>query len=167
MNSAHLALNKLADESVFARYEPPGAIHDEMFAADGRLRGHWGEFASLVDGLGPLELTRRWQQARRLIDENGVTYNVHSDPQGRDRRWELDALPLVMESGEWSRLSAGLTQRARLLNAILQDVYGPQHLLREGMLPSELILGHPGFLRPCHGWSVPGDRYLHLHAARG
>ncbi len=165
MNSAHIALNPLADKSVFARYEPPGAVYDEMFAGDGRLRGHWGEFASLVDGLGPLELTRRWQQARRLIDENGVTYNVHSDPQGRDRRWELDALPLVMESGEWSRLSAGLTQRARLLNAILQDVYGPQHLLREGLLPSELILGHPGFLRPCHGWSVPGDRYLHLHAA--
>ena len=165
MNPANIASEKLGAESVFHRYEPLGPVYDEMFAADGRMRGHWQEFANLLDALGPQELSRRWEQARRLIHENGVTYNVHGDPQGRDRRWELDALPLLMDSREWSVLSAGLAQRARLLNAILLDLYGPQQLLREGLLPSELVFGHPGFLRVCHGWPVPSDRYLHLYAA--
>jgi uncharacterized circularly permuted ATP-grasp superfamily protein/uncharacterized alpha-E superfamily protein len=112
-----------------------------------------------------VELGRRWEQAGRLIQENGVTYNAHSDPQGRDRRWELDALPLVMRHDEWSRLSDGLAQRARLLDALLADIYGPQHLVREGLLPGQFVFGHPGFLRACRGLPVPGNRYLHWSAA--
>jgi uncharacterized circularly permuted ATP-grasp superfamily protein/uncharacterized alpha-E superfamily protein len=115
--------------------------------------------------LGPRELTRRWEHAGRLIHENGVAYNVHGDPQGSDRRWELDPLPLLMPSEAWAVLSAGLAQRARLLNAVLVDIYGPQQLVREGLLPSELLYAHRGFLRPCHGLKVPNACYLHLYGA--
>ncbi len=94
-----------------------------------------------------------------------MTYNVHGDPQGRDRRWDLDAVPLVVRNAEWQALSAGLVQRAQLLDAILADLYGQQRLVREGLLPAELLYAHPRFLRPCHNLNVPGDRRLHLYAA--
>jgi uncharacterized circularly permuted ATP-grasp superfamily protein len=64
--------------------------------------------------------------AARQIQENGVTYNVYADPKGADRPWELDLLPHVLAADEWQQLSAGIAQRARLLNAVLADLYGPQ-----------------------------------------
>jgi uncharacterized circularly permuted ATP-grasp superfamily protein/uncharacterized alpha-E superfamily protein len=82
-----------------------------------------------------------------------------------DRPWALDALPLVLDAVEWQGLSAGLAQRARLLNLVLSDLYGPQQLLREGLLPAEVVLAHPGFLRPCHGTLLPESLFLHLYAA--
>ena len=115
--------------------------------------------------LGPQEMARRWSQARRLIHENGVTYNVYGDPQGMDRPWELDAIPLVVASAEWRALEGALAQRARLLNSILADLYGPQTLLHDGSLPPDLVFAHPGFLRPCHGLALPEACHLHLFAA--
>ena len=150
--------------SLFHGYQPPSGKFDEMFSAPGVLRPHWKQFVEALDAMGRPELGRRWEIAQRLIRENGVTYNVHGDEQGYDRPWELDALPLLIPAAEWSALSAGLTQRARLLNMILADVYGPQTLLASGDLPAEFVYAHPNFLRPCHRVRVPRDTYLHLYA---
>ncbi len=165
MNRARMAQATTDTTGFFDDYRPLAGVYDEMVDAQGAMRPAWRELANLLGALGTGELDRRWEQARRVIHENGVTYNVHGDPQGRDRRWELDALPWVMDPAEWSTLSAGLAQRAALLNAILADVYGPQRLLRERIVPPELVLGQSGFLRPAHGWSVPHHRYLHLYAS--
>ncbi len=135
-----------------------------MFSAPGEVRPHWSEFVEAMDAMGRPELARRWEIAQRLIRENGVTYNIHGDEQGRDRPWELDAIPLLIPAAEWSSLVAGLTQRARLLNMILADIYGPQSLLSSGDLPAEFVYAHPNFLRPCHRVRVPRDTYLHLYA---
>ena len=119
----------------------------------------------MLDSLGVEELTRRWEQARRLIRENGVTYNVYGDPQGMQRPWELDAVPLVIAPEEWEHLAAALVQRVQVLNALVADVYGPQRLLSAGLLPPELVFAHPGFLRPCYNVRVPQNHYVHLYAA--
>ena len=95
---------------------------------------------------------------------------MYGDPLGLDRPWNLDAIPLLIPPAEWSQLEAGLIQRARLLNLILADLYGPQQLLRRGQIPPALVFANPGFLRPCHGVNVSGNTYLHLLAvdlARG
>jgi uncharacterized circularly permuted ATP-grasp superfamily protein/uncharacterized alpha-E superfamily protein len=165
MNATQLQARQLPAGSLFRAYEPPRGVYDELVDADGSLRPQWQPFVELLDALGADEIERRWQQARRLIHEHGVTYNVHGDPQGRDRRWELDALPLLMRHDEWTTLSGGLVQRARLLDAILADLYGPQQLVRDGLLPPELVFGQPGFLRPCHGIHVNAPGRLHLYAA--
>src|SRR5579872_3622305 len=143
--------------------ETPG-IYDEMAAAPGILRPHWDEFIKSLSALGAPELTRRWQTARQRIRENGVTYNVYGDPLGMDRPWNLDAIPLLISPNEWRELEAGLIQRARLLNWILADLYGPQKLLRGGHLPPAVVFANPGFLRPCHTLPVPDDAFLHLLA---
>ncbi|MBC7853623.1 MAG: circularly permuted type 2 ATP-grasp protein, partial [Pirellulaceae bacterium] len=103
--------------------------------------------------------------ARRLLRENGVTYNFYGAPQGPGRPWELDPIPLLITKREWQRLAVGLIQRATLLNRVLADLYGPRELLRHGTIPPELLYNHPGYLLPCHGIRPPGDVYLHLYAA--
>jgi uncharacterized circularly permuted ATP-grasp superfamily protein/uncharacterized alpha-E superfamily protein len=149
--------------------ETPG-VYDEMCPAPGALRPHWDKFIHALSALGDQELARRWQTAKHRIRENGVTYNVYGDPLGMDRPWNLDAIPLVIPPPEWSQLEAGLIQRARLLNMILVDLYGPQRLLHGGLIPAALVFANPGFWRPCHGVRVLGGTYLHLLAvdlARG
>jgi uncharacterized circularly permuted ATP-grasp superfamily protein/uncharacterized alpha-E superfamily protein len=147
------------------RYEGASGVFDETVASGGVLRAHWHSFFEGMGALGLPELSRRWEEARHLIRENGVTYNVYGDPRGMDRPWELDPIPLLIAPDDAATIEAGLAQRARLLDRVLADLYGPQTSLTAGVLPPELVFGHPGFLRPCCGLKVPGDRYLHLYAA--
>jgi uncharacterized circularly permuted ATP-grasp superfamily protein/uncharacterized alpha-E superfamily protein len=144
-------------------YQPADGVFDEMLAGPGMLRPHCEGFVRSVESMGPVEFTARRDNARRAIRENGVTYNVYGDPQGIDRPWELDMVPLIVSADEWSRLEEGLIQRTRLLNLILLDLHGPQRLLRSGLLPPSFALANPSFLRPCHGLPVPRDIYLHMH----
>lgn len=148
-----------------ANYRPPPGLFDEMHDPSGAVRPVWRRMAAAFDELKLDGLQRQADHARRLLRENGVTYGVYGEEREHERPWELDCVPMVMSSGEWITLGEGLTQRATLLNLILLDLYGRQDLLKQGLLPAELVLGHPGFLLPCHGIAVPNDCYLHLYAA--
>ncbi len=155
---------------LIGNYLPIEGTLDEMLDAQGQIRPHWRVIIEDLAALGPRERARRWETARRLIRENGITYNIYGDPQGLRRPWELDFVPLVLTSQEWAGIEAGLKQRARLLNNVARDIYGPQRLLKEGVLPASLVLGNPDFLRPMHGVKVPGDSFVHFYAvdlARG
>jgi uncharacterized circularly permuted ATP-grasp superfamily protein/uncharacterized alpha-E superfamily protein len=149
---------------LFEGYHPSPGTYDEMMTASGALRPHCEGFVRSLEGLGRHEFTSRWEGAKRSIRENGVTYNIYGDPQGMDRPWELDMVPLLISPAEWSRLETGLIQRTRLLNLILADLYGPQTLLAAGLLPPSLVFSNPAFLLPCHGVRVPHGIHLHLHA---
>src|SRR5947209_20091848 len=138
---------------------------DESALALGEPRPHWKEFLASLERLGADELSLRWENARRLIREHGVTYNVYGDPQGTDRPWVLDVVPLLIPSAEWRAIQEGLVQRARLFNLVLADVYGPQRLLHDGMLPPAFVFANPNFLRPCHNIRVARGIHLHLQWA--
>ena len=96
--------------------------------------------------------------------EDGVTYNVTVGEQSTPRPWLLDPVPVVLSAEEWASLEKGLAQRAELLDLILTDLYGPRRLLAEGLIPAEVVFGHPGFLRACDQVRLPGDHQL-FHAA--
>jgi uncharacterized circularly permuted ATP-grasp superfamily protein/uncharacterized alpha-E superfamily protein len=145
-------------------YSPAPGIYDEMSSAPGVFRPWWDSYVASISTLGPEELARRWRTARQRIRENGVTYNVYGDPLGINRPWNLDAIPLLISPNEWRELEAGLIQRARLLNWILADLYGPQKLLKGGHLPPATIFANPAFWRACHGLPMPDDAYLQLIA---
>jgi uncharacterized circularly permuted ATP-grasp superfamily protein len=133
--------------------------------SEGRVRSHW---QSLIDGVAKDDAQaarRATELTRRMIVENGITYNVYADAQGRDRPWILDPLPYVLTAQEWAEIESGVSQRARLLNAVLVDLYGKQELLSQGALPAELPFGHPNFLWPCNGIRPLGDRWLSIYAA--
>jgi uncharacterized circularly permuted ATP-grasp superfamily protein/uncharacterized alpha-E superfamily protein len=116
------------------------------------------------------DLGPRLARVQRRVQEDGATYNVYADGGEATRQWPLELLPLLIGASEWGRIERGVRQRARLLDATLADVYGPQRLMRDGLLPSSLIYGHPQYLRPMHGMHPPGGAWLHLLAldlARG
>lgn len=145
-------------------YTKEPGVYDEMWGEEG-VHPHWTYFIQSLQSLGCDEIGRRGQEARRLLRENGVTYNVYDDPQGYNRIWDLDPIPTLINSQEWSNIETGLAERAELLNLILRDVYGPRELIKQGLLPLESIYSHAGFLRPCD--QVPGTiaHQLILYAA--
>jgi len=149
---------------LFEGYQPLEGTYDEMLAAPGVLRPHCEGLVRSLEALGRLEFASRGEGARRSLRENGVTYNIYGDPQGVDRPWELDMVPLLISPADWTRLEPALVQRTRLLNLILADLYGPQTLLGTGLLPPSLVFSNPAFLRACHGIRVPHGIHLHLHA---
>lgn len=149
---------------IFHGYEPPKASFDELRDANGALRPAWKEVAGHFSAGGAAAMRSRRDVAVRLLREHGVTYNVYADGQSAERPWELDLLPLILEAGEWERLSAGLIQRTQLLNLVLSDLYGPQTLIGERLLPHGVIDANPGFLRPCHRSLSPEAKFLTFHA---
>ncbi|MDY0005355.1 MAG: circularly permuted type 2 ATP-grasp protein [Spongiibacteraceae bacterium] len=128
-------------------YLPMAGAYDEMVDANGRVRPHWEAFASFLDERAPGALAAVQREALRRLKEQGVHYHVYDDPEGMRRPWQLDPLPLLLAETDWQPLEAGLAQRARLFSLLLQDLYGPQRMLREKLLPYELIYRHPEFLR--------------------
>jgi uncharacterized circularly permuted ATP-grasp superfamily protein len=114
--------------------------------------------------MGARELERRWDAGRQLIEANGVTYNIYGDPEGRERPWLLDPIPLIIDAAEWTRIERAVAQRAMLLNSMLADLYGPQRLLKERLLPAGLVYSNPDFLRPCVGIRPTDGVFLHHFA---
>jgi uncharacterized circularly permuted ATP-grasp superfamily protein/uncharacterized alpha-E superfamily protein len=145
-------------------YQPNPGFYDEMLEEAGSVRPHWRHLIDPLEQMGEAGFARRWQEGRRVLHENGTTYNVYSDPQSTGRPFPLDPLPFVIDSAEWTSIAAAIEQRALLLNSILADLYGPQKLLKDG-LPPELVYPNPAFLRPCCHVPVPGGVYLHIYAA--
>jgi uncharacterized circularly permuted ATP-grasp superfamily protein/uncharacterized alpha-E superfamily protein len=116
------------------------------------------------------ELDELQKSLARKIENNGITYNLYSDAVSQPRPWSLDLLPMIIDQAQWQQIERGVAQRAELLNRILADIYGPQDLVKNGMLPTALIHGHPGYLRPVHGAMPRGRAFLHIAAfdlARG
>ena len=144
---------------------PRRASMTKCWAPAKQLRPHWGALSESLTAMGNKGLTRRWREGQRLIHDNGITYNVYSDPESTSRPWPLDPVPLMMDPAEWKTIEAAVIQRATLFNSILADLYGPQRLLREKMIPAELVFPNPAFLRPCWGIEPPGGVFLHMYAA--
>lgn len=139
-----------------------GAAYDELSADGVNPRPHWTHLMESLRTIGSEELVRRWNRAERRIRENGITYNIYSDPLGATRPWKIDMLPLLIPADEWKFLEQGIIQRAQLLSRILEDLYGPQELIAHGHLPAALLYANPAFLRPLVGVRVPPQSYLHM-----
>ena len=137
---------------------------DEMLSRNRQINPHWHGFMKALDTLGLAEMESRHKEVQRLLRENGVTYVVHGEQQGH-RPWELDPIPLIISKADWETISGGLTQRAELLNLILMDLYGERRLIKDGLIPPEVIYAHAGFLRTCVGITPTESRFLVNYAA--
>ncbi|WP_276503585.1 circularly permuted type 2 ATP-grasp protein [Terrimonas pollutisoli] len=151
--------------SLLQQYIPALSSYNELFSDDNNIRPDWQTFFSSLHELGYKELQNRNIDILRLLKENGVAYNIYNDPSGQSRPWELDPIPQLITANEWETINAGLIQRAELFNLLLKDIYGPQTLIKNGIIPQELIYLHPGFLRSCVNIKLPGTQHLVLYAA--
>ena len=150
-------------------------VWDELRQPGGGLRPPWQHFAQCLSAPTPglavaADLDRRVAQVVQQIGIDGVTHNVFSEAGVASRPWSLELLPLLIQPADWAAIEAGAVQRAQLLQSMLADLYGPQRLLHEGLLPPALLLRHPGWLRPMRGVVPPGGMHLYIVAfdlARG
>lgn len=154
-----------ATDRLIEGYRPEDGVFDEFMTRDGEIKPAYGPLLEALGRLTSDDLKRRWETARRIIHEQGITYNVYGDSRGMERPWQLDPIPFVIGQKEWQSLEKALVQRATLINRILADCYGAQTLIRSGWLPPALVFAQPDFLRPCHGLKPPNDTFLHLYAA--
>src|ERR1700722_7752660 len=140
----------------------PG-IPDEYIGQDGEPRVVWTRFFEAFATLTPGEIERRFGTADRHLREAGVSYRAPGETS--DRLWPLSHLPLLIDEAEWQQLTAGIVQRAQLLELILSDLYGEGRLVAEGAIPAAAIAGSSEYLRSVCGIKPPGGRYLSLYAA--
>ena len=133
---------------------------DEMATDQGKIRPHWERLAKYYEQIGSVRLGQFHGEVGRQLRENGVTYNVYGDPNGMNRPWILDPVPMVFSSDEWEKIEKGLVQRTSLLNLILSDLYGAQSLIKEGLIPFELVYNHKGFIRQAHNIKLDGEQQL-------
>src|SRR5450759_5162409 len=140
----------------------PG-IPDEYLAQDGAPRPVWTRFFDAFAALTPAEIERRFGSADRHLREAGVTYRAPGETA--DRLWPLSHLPLLIDEADWQQLTAGIVQRAQLLELVLGDLYGEGRLVAEGAIPAAAIAGSTEYLRAVCGVKPPGGRYLSLYAA--
>src|SRR5260221_12742917 len=140
----------------------PG-IPDEYIAQDGAPRAAWTRFFDAFAALAPADIERRFASADRHLREAGVTYRAPGETA--DRLWPLSHLPLIIDETDLQQLTAGVVQRAQLLEMVLGDLYGEGRLVADGAVPAAAIAGSNEYLRAVCGVKPPGGRYLHLYAA--
>ncbi|MFM2429015.1 MAG: hypothetical protein RLZZ511_228 [Cyanobacteriota bacterium] len=145
----------------FEQYEP-GDFYDELFLTQGQPRP---EACVLVDRINTLtlpELQQRQLAAQHALFQLGVTFNVYSDCQGTEKILPFDIIPRIVAAAEWAWLERGLKQRIEALNLFLADIYGDQKILKDKVIPAELIESATGFLRPCMGLQPPQGIWCHI-----
>ena len=137
-----------------------GRAYDEMFGAAGKPRAHYQALFEQLGTLPATELQRRQQVADRAFLHQGITFTVYGDSRGTERIFPYDLLPRIITGAEWQQLERGLTQRITALNLFLRDIYHDGRILRDGIVPRELVFSCPHYRREMRGLRVAGDRYV-------
>lgn len=147
-----------------SRYRSLPDVADELVAADGTLRPLWRPLIDHLQGLTDEELTRATGRAEQYLRDSGVFYRQYGSGQSVERPWPLSHVPVLLDDADWASLSAALTQRADLLEAVMADLYGGNRLVQEGHLPAALVAGNPEWLRPMVGVRPASGHFLHFVA---
>jgi uncharacterized circularly permuted ATP-grasp superfamily protein len=137
-------------------------FYDELFQADGQPRELAKSLIEALDRLPRGELRKRQDSAELTFLNTGVTFTVSGDKEGIDRIFPFDLVPRIIEEKEWVIIERGLKQRIRALNAFLQDIYKDQRILREKVIPAELIYSGKNFLKQCVGLIPPHKIWCHI-----
>jgi uncharacterized circularly permuted ATP-grasp superfamily protein len=145
---------------MFGRYHM--AAYDEMFETPRVPRAHYAHlFARLVD-LGQDELERRNKVADLTMRQQGITFTVYGRDQGVEQIIPFDPIPRLIAPAEWDQIERGLKQRVRALNLFIHDVYHKREILKDRIVPADLVFGATGYRRECVGLQVPRGVYIHV-----
>lgn len=139
-----------------------GEHHDEMFTADGQTRKHYEEYCEILKKTSSKKMKQLQFSADQTQRSMGMTFNVYHDNQGLEKILHLDIIPRIIPNNEWKTLESGLKQRTRALNMFLQDIYNERRILKDGVVPSELILKSKDYLAPCVGLTPPKGIWCHI-----
>lgn len=145
----------------FSNYDP-GQFYDELFESQGVPRADAQTLIDRIESLTMPELQRRQRAAQSALFKMGVTFNVYSDEQGTEKIFPFDIVPRIVSASEWATLDKGLKQRIEALNQFLADIYGDQKIIKDGIIPAELIESASGFHKVCMGLKPPKGIWCHI-----
>lgn len=148
-------------QGIFQRYET-GHFFDEMFGEDGKVRPHYAQLLHRISEMAPPEFERKRVLAEKSYLNQGITFTVYSDEEGTERIMPFDLIPRIIPANEWEFIERGLTQRLLALNLFLQDVYHGQKILRDNIIPKEIVLGAKHFRPELVGFDIPRNIYIHI-----
>ncbi len=144
-----------------ANYDP-GDFYDEIFISKGQPRSPAQQLVERINAIGINELQQRQQSASNTLFRLGVTFNVYGDEQGAERVMPFDIIPRIIAGMEWNRIEQGLRQRIHALNLFIADVYGEQKIIKDRVIPEELILSAAGYLPACRELQPPQGIWCHV-----
>jgi uncharacterized circularly permuted ATP-grasp superfamily protein len=146
---------------MFDQYQVDG-LFDEMFVAPGHPRPHYSAVASRLKVLGSSAFNKRVRMADVTFRNQGITFTVYNDKRGVEKIFPFDLMPRIIPANEWDLIERGLVQRITALNLFCQDIYRDQRILRENIVPPELIYGAKSFRREMFHVNVPKNIYIHI-----
>jgi len=149
---------------LIADYQRVPGVPDEMMDSSGAIRPAWMPLISSLDALGGEEMGFRFERADQYLRDAGVFYRKYDTASGKERAWPLAHVPLIIDEAEWQHITAGLVQRAELLEQVVADIYGQSTLVSRGLLPPELVARNAEFLRPLVGVKPMSGHFLHFCA---
>ncbi len=145
----------------FSAYDTQG-FYDEMFDDAGRPRPYARLLLETVEGLSDGQLLRYKHAAERLLLRMGITFNVYGDSAGKERIFPFDLIPRIVPAEDWDHIERGLQQRVHALNAFIDDIYHEQKILKDGVIPSEVVLSAASYRLQCHGLKPPRGVWCHI-----
>ena len=135
---------------------------DEMFDANGQIRPHYRHLAKQFEELDDTAFKRKREAVDLAFLQQGITFTVYGDDETTERIFPFDLIPRIIPNSEWQNLAAGLEQRIRALNLFLHDVYHDQKIIKDGVIPREIVESAPYFRPEFMGFDVPKDIYIHI-----
>jgi uncharacterized circularly permuted ATP-grasp superfamily protein len=132
-----------------------GHFYDELIDRDGSARSHAARLADYFSAMQPDELAGRQRAVDKTIVDMGISFTIYSEGDNIDRAWPLDIIPRAMPGDEWNRIEAGLVQRVRALNLFIDDLYNERRILKDKVVPAEIIDSSRNYLEPCRGIHPP------------
>ncbi|MBI1813740.1 MAG: circularly permuted type 2 ATP-grasp protein [Deltaproteobacteria bacterium] len=139
-----------------------GDFFDELLLADGQPRSEAEVLVGKLQSFSADELRRRQHTAERLLLQMGITFNVYGDTAGTERIFPFDIVPRIVAASEWARIERGLKQRVHALNAFVDDIYHEQHILKDHILPEEIVRSAASYRQACVGLHPPRGIWCHI-----
>lgn len=150
------------DNNLFSSYDKLPKTWDEMYNDNSEVRNQYEGFIKYLENTSPEKLTKKEDLSKQLFMSQGVTFTVYNDNEGIEKIFPFDIVPRIITAKEWSKIESGIKQRLKALNLFIKDIYNEQFIIKDGVIPGELIYSCPNFLREMKGVKVPYDVYVHI-----
>ncbi|MEO6150391.1 MAG: circularly permuted type 2 ATP-grasp protein [Mucilaginibacter sp.] len=152
----------MQESAYFNKYNPINGVWDEMYGENSAVRDHYRKVIEYISRESADDLNKKEELAKRLFMSQGITFTVYNSGEGIEKIFPFDIIPRIITADEWAFVEKGIKQRLMALNHFLKDVYSNQFIIKDGLIPIDIIYSCPHFLREMYNLSVPHDIYVHI-----
>lgn len=152
----------MQESAYFEKYMPINGVWDEMYGQNSKIRDHYSKVIHYISGESADDLNKKEELAKRLFMSQGITFTVYNSGEGIEKIFPFDIIPRIITAAEWAFVEKGIRQRLTALNLFLKDVYSNQFIIKDGVIPIDIIYSCPHFLREMYQVKVPYDIYVHI-----